>query len=252
MATRKKKGAPAGTIQVDFGSMKEGSGSTRVPEDDYVVVIKSAKATTFQSGNSGIEMDLEIAEGKHKGKVVRDRIVFTPKTLWRLRDLLEAIGIEVPRRVVNLPLKKLMGQELGVTLVDGEPYNNRIKSEVADYLDAETARGAEDDDEDEDDELEDEDELETEEEEEDEDEDDLEGLSRAELKKLIKDEELDITVKKSMSDDDLREAIQSARDEDDDEEDEEEEETTPAKKSPGKKKKRTTDDEIEDLDLDDL
>lgn len=62
----------------------------------------------------------------------------------------------------------------------------------------------------------------------------LDGLSRAQLKKLIKDEDLEVTVKKSMSDDELREAIAEVledeeeepedEEEPDDEEDEEDEE----------------------------
>jgi hypothetical protein len=65
---------------------------------------------------------------------------------------------------------------------------------------------------------------EAEEDEEDEDEEegvDLDSLSRAELKKFIKDEELDITVKKSMSDDDIRSAIVEAMPEDEEEDEEE-------------------------------
>jgi hypothetical protein len=53
---------------------------------------------------------------------------------------------------------------------------------------------------------------------------DLDSLNRTELKKLIKEEELDIKVVKSMSDDDLREAIADAWGEEEEGEEEEEEE----------------------------
>jgi hypothetical protein len=53
---------------------------------------------------------------------------------------------------------------------------------------------------------------------------DLDSLNRTELKKFIKDEELDISVKKSMSDDDIRAAIVEAMPEDEEEPDEDEEE----------------------------
>lgn len=52
----------------------------------------------------------------------------------------------------------------------------------------------------------------------------LDELSRAELKKIIKDEGLEISVKKSMSDDDIREAIADLREDEDEEPDDEEEE----------------------------
>lgn len=77
-------------------------------------------------------------------------------------------------------------------------------------------------------EEEDEDEEETEEEEEDEDEgDQFDEMDRSALKAYIKENELDITVKKSMSDDDIREAIRAEVGE----EEEEEEDEKPAPKA---------------------
>lgn len=79
-------------------------------------------------------------------------------------------------------------------------------------------------------EEEDEDEEETEEEEEDEDEgDQFDEMDRSALKAYIKENELDITVKKSMSDDDIREAIRAEVGE------EEEEDEKPAPKKEEKK-----------------
>ena len=51
----------------------------------------------------------------------------------------------------------------------------------------------------------------------DDDDDELDGLDRSELKKYIKKNEIEVTVKKSMSDDDIREAIRAAQKSDDDE-----------------------------------
>lgn len=53
----------------------------------------------------------------------------------------------------------------------------------------------------------------------DEDDDELDGLDRSELKKYIKENGLEVTVKKSMSDDDIREAIRAAQKSDEDDED---------------------------------
>lgn len=85
-------------------------------------------------------------------------------------------------------------------------------------------------------------------------EDELDDLDRSELKKLIKERGLDITVKKSMSDDDLRDAIREKlkeaeddSDEDSDDEDDEEEEKKPSKKAA---KKEECDDDDDDDDND--
>ena len=64
-----------------------------------------------------------------------------------------------------------------------------------------------------------------EEEEEDTDGDEFDDMDRKELKHYIKENELEITVKKSMSDDDIRDLIREAVADSDDDEDSEEEET---------------------------
>lgn len=74
--------------------------------------------------------------------------------------------------------------------------------------------------------------------------DGLDDLDRNELKKYIRDNDLDVSVKKSMSDDDLREAIREAlkedgdEDSDEEEDDEEEEEKPRAKMSMADLRKR--------------
>ena len=88
-----------------------------------------------------------------------------------------------------------------------------------------------------------------------EDEDDeLDDLDRSELKKLIKEKGLDITVKKSMSDDDLRDAIREklkeaeddSDDDSEDEDDEDEEEKKPSKKAAKKEESEDDDDDDDD------
>ena len=81
-------------------------------------------------------------------------------------------------------------------------------------------------------EEEEDDEEETEEEEEDEDEgDEFAEMDRTALKAYIKDNELDITVKKSMTDDDIREAIRAEVGEDEDEDEDEDEKPAPKSKA---------------------
>lgn len=86
--------------------------------------------------------------------------------------------------------------------------------------------------EEEDDEEEEETEENEEEEDDEEGDDGLDDMDRNQLKKYIKDNDLEITIKKSMSDDDIREAIRDAQSEgnDDEEEEEEEEEEAPKAK----------------------
>jgi hypothetical protein len=173
-STKSKK---AGDIIIPFSKEKEGKGATKVPEGDYRVRIVKVKPDTSESGNPMLIWDFEIAKGqKGAGKKVRDYTTLTDKSLWKVRSILEALGLDVPKKKdIKVNAKKLVGQELGVTLYDDEYESNgktRVSSKISDYLDLDTLTGAdEDDDEDEDEDDEDLDEDDDDESDDDEDED---------------------------------------------------------------------------------
>jgi hypothetical protein len=186
--TKKSKGSTPDKYQVDFSKEQGGGGGgVHVKEGDYVAKIVKIEATETgdSSKNPGTPMlvfDYQLVKNAASGKkvsasgTIRDRIVIQPNTLWRLRKLLEAIGKTVPKKTVNLSLKKYVGETFILTVVDGEPYKGKVKSEPADYLSEEEYEEEpdddEDEDEDEDEDAEDEDEDDDEDEDEDEDDDD--------------------------------------------------------------------------------
>lgn len=145
-----------------------------------------------------------------------------PNASWarRLKELVEAFGLASK----NPNLGLIEGKEAMIRLREGTDNDGEYRPEVSKVLKPKIAEDEEEPDE------ADEEEAEDDEEEDDEESatEALSGLSRTELKALIKEESLDVTVKKSMSDDDLREAIVAAgwepeSEEDDEEEDDEEE-----------------------------
>lgn len=180
---------PNTQVKVDFsdvesrGGKKSSGGRKRYPEGDYHV--KVTKATIGKSGEKEtprVELELKIAEGKHKGGTLRDDLYLTEKSLWRVRQTMEAMGIRVPSKRVNIDVLKFQNKEYAVTLAD-EEYNDKVYSRVVDAFSLDELEEIEDsdadevEDEDEDDEDTDED---TDDDEDDEDEDkkdeDLEDL----------------------------------------------------------------------------
>jgi hypothetical protein len=224
---KKRKGS-GDTLRIDFSKEVEGGGGgVRIPENDYKgQIIKIKKIRSSEKDTPGLAVTVKVTEGKFKGKKLTDRLWITPKSLWRVRSLLEALGLSVPKKVVNIPIKKIIGKEVGMTVIDDEPYNGRIKSKIGDFVDLETLADLDDEDdedfdEDEDSDLdEDEDEDDSDEDEDDDDDededDDLEEMDRKELKAHIKENKLKVKVTKKMDADAIREAIEEADDEDED------------------------------------
>jgi len=216
---RRKKTSAAGVVTAEFGHQdaKGGGGKNpRLPEGDYVAKIIDAKQKESKEGNQMIVWIFQIIEGKYKGKKLTGRTVLVPKALFMLRDLLEALGKEVPEKTVKVKYGECVGEKIGISLEDGE-YENKATTEVNGFLDADMVGAEEDDDDEDDDDLDDEDD-------EDDDESDLDDMDRDELKAYIKENDLDVKVKKSWDEDDIREAIGEAEDDDDlDDEDDMEE-----------------------------
>lgn len=225
---RRKKSGAAGTVVAEFGheEAKGGGGrNPRIKEGDYIAKIVDAKQEESNAGNQMITWKFKIIKGKYKGKVMTGRTTLTPKALFMLRNLLEALGKEVPEKTVKVKYKEYIGETVGITVEDGE-YNNKPVSEVNDFFDPDQGPEEDEDDDEDDEDLDDDDD------EDEDDESDLDDMDRKELKAYIKENELDVKVKKSMDEDDIREAITEAEDGDDDDEDD--------------------DDEMDEVDLDEL
>lgn len=208
----------------DFSKEEGGGGGKRYREGDYLVqVVKVKPITAEEKGTPGLEVTFRFLDGKHKGDTFTDRLWNTPKSLWRTRSLIEAVGEDVPAKagdwkiIARLVLKK----EVVVTLGDDE-YDGRIRSRVTDFLDPEEFDDDEDDN-DLDDEDEDDDDLDDEDDEEDEDEEELDD----------EDEEDEEPAPKR------RRRSSSSK-------------TKPKSGSRKRKAKDEDDDDLDDLDLDDL
>jgi hypothetical protein len=221
MATKSASG------EFDWDDVEEGGGGSkvRVPEGDYKAKIKAVVFQTAQSGNPMLVWTIVGTEGRLKGKELKEYTVLTKKAAWKLHDLLDAAVGKKPsgkmshRKVLEWCKKNALGKEIGVTLEDDEYTNDKgkttISSKISDYMDVDDVGSAPPDDDDED--IEDEDDDESEDDEDEDEDDGLDDMDRLALKKHIKSEDLDIVVKKSMSDDDIRAAIRAASDDDEEE-----------------------------------
>jgi len=206
-----KKGKKKGrVVSIDFTGVKSGGGGgDKIPEGEYLVTVKEVnEEVSEKSGKPYLNWVLEIAEGKYAGKRLYHITSLQPQALFNLRNTLEAAGVEVPEKLVDVNLDDLIDRVLGVS-VEHEEYQGKKKSKVVDTFAPEDMEGDDDDDEEEDEDDEDEDD----EEEEDEDEEDYDEMDLADLKKLCK--ERGLKVPKKAKKNQLVEML-----EDDDEEDE--------------------------------
>ena len=133
-------------------------------EGTHKVKIKKVEETTSQGGNEMFKVTFEVVSGPSKGCRVIENYPLIDTALWKLKSLLQAIGMKADGRV-QIDLDKMEGRTLEID-VYYEEYNGQDRAKVSETRKA-SASKAEPEEEDEDDEdLEEDDEDEEEEDEE--------------------------------------------------------------------------------------
>lgn len=199
--------------KVDFSGVE----SYNIPEEGkkHVRILKVEEATS-QGGNDVLKFTFEVIKGADKGCRIIESFSLAENALWKLKGLLQALGMKCDKKV-TLDLDKLEGKEL-VIEVKHEEYNGTTRAKSNAFFKV----GA-DSDEDEDDE---------EDEEEDEDEEEEEEEEEKPKKSSKKDKKSSKKSKKSEPEDEDEDEDEDWEDEDEDDEEDEK----PAKSSKKSKK----------------
>lgn len=138
---------------------------------EYVVKATAAETNEDDEGRTYIKWTFQVTAGKGKGATISTNTYITPKALWKLRELLECMGIEIGNSVQDLDLDEAIKEgsefvievEEGNERADGKGYYMQVSDFMAleDYEEAsapkksdEEPNGEDEDEEDEDDETE--------------------------------------------------------------------------------------------------
>ena len=181
MATKKKKSGKI--ISVDFTGVEV---KQITPEGDYAVKVKEITEETGDKGQY-LAWVLEVSTGEFKGQKLYYNTSLTKQSLWNLRAVLEALGVEVSKGKMQLDIKSYYGMEMGVS-VETEKYRGKLKNVVVDIYNLEDADDGDDDGK----------------------EEDLEEMSLEELIEYAEEEEIELTAKQKKSKAKALAAIQEA------------------------------------------
>lgn len=120
-------------LTFDFTQYKDTS-SARVEPGTYRAQVTDFTETVAKSGNTMFEVTLTIVGGTNDGLNIIDRLPQTPKAMFRSAAFLQALGVKIQKKRLQLNPKSLINKVVDIVVEDGEPYNGRVKSEVREYL----------------------------------------------------------------------------------------------------------------------
>ena len=114
-------------ISIDFSDVKAPAFSTVYQAPGvYNAEITGWKMTKTKSDNTDmLVFAIKAGSGRYPYycKIVQNQ-------LWKLRELIEAAGTEVPSKVVQIDPAKYVGAKINVELED-DTYNGKLRSRVA-------------------------------------------------------------------------------------------------------------------------
>jgi hypothetical protein len=211
---------PGATKQtIDFTNVKEGGNFSKkhMPAGDYLAKITKVEDAVPKDKSDKTPMWLFTIQLKNTPSATYPYYCkLQENQLWKVRNLLVAAGINVPKKRVAVDPSRLVGKTIAVSLDDTE-YNDKMQSEIGAVFSPSDLDGSVDEPDDVD--------------EPDEDEDEDEEPTPPKKSKKAKVEEPE---------------------EDDEEEEEEDEEPEPPKKSKKKKAKVEEDEDEDEIDIEDL
>lgn len=105
-----------------------------VPEGSYRAIVMKVTKGTAKSGYPKLDWIFEVSEGPEEGHRFRPYVTsLQVQSLWNLRAVLEALGVEVPDEDLQIVFGELKGLELGLA-IEHETYEHRLKERIIDLF----------------------------------------------------------------------------------------------------------------------
>ena len=113
-----------------------------IPEGSYMARIDKVETRKSQQDKAYLGINFVIVEGDQEGRVVWQSISLEPRALWKLRQLLEALGHDLVG-MQEVDTDDLLGQEVGIN-VTHEEYEGQVRHRVNSFFAATGANSSKD------------------------------------------------------------------------------------------------------------
>ena len=121
----------------------------RASEGQHTAKIVSAEVKQSSGGNDMITVAFEVTKGDDKGARVYENYPLVDTALWKLKGLLQALGMKADGKV-QLDLDKLVGKIVTI-VVKHEEYEGKVRAKIDEVKKFSVEAADDEDDEDEDD-----------------------------------------------------------------------------------------------------
>lgn len=125
-------------VNVDFTGVE--GGRRNCQDGEYILEVIEIEEKKSGEGNPYLAWKWKIAEGEHKGVTVYDNTSLQPQALWRLKGLLECLGVDTSGKLKMDP-KRYLKKKLKAQLLN-ETYQGKTRPRISEFIGPATAGGA--------------------------------------------------------------------------------------------------------------
>lgn len=110
--------------------LSEVSTNSAIPEGIYKVRCIEVEQAVSQSGNPMFVWTFTIVEGEYQGKDYKVYTATTPAALWKVAEVVTALGVGQTGQVVKFKRSDVLNKECGAVIEDTE-YQGSTRSAIA-------------------------------------------------------------------------------------------------------------------------
>lgn len=134
-------------VTVDFSDVQD---FEAMPKGEYPVVIVKAEYREAQTEDKYdyINLEMDVTEGEYKGRKQWMILSFSPKALWRMKEILENLGlyqdeieVDYDEETMFVTEPELVGLP-AIAVISQRPYEGRIQNQVDALLSPDDSPGA--------------------------------------------------------------------------------------------------------------
>lgn len=118
-------------VKVDFTGVTT---FVKAAEGKHIAKIIEIENNVSSGGDDMLSAKLQIVDGESTGAIVYDNYLLTQKMLWKLKGVLENLGMKSDKKVA-LDTDKMLNKNIGI-VVFHEDYNGQMKAKIDSYFKA--------------------------------------------------------------------------------------------------------------------
>ncbi len=101
-----------------------------IPQGKYTCYLFDVDLKQTRKGDDMYVLILKIADGEHKGRQLFYNLPVMKQTMWKIKESIEAFGVELPQSKVSFDFEDLLGRKVKAVVTHRE-WEGKTRENVA-------------------------------------------------------------------------------------------------------------------------